>query len=405
MNGQGVQVKAIALRPDVRLFSIGDDVLAFSEEAQSVLALNRTAAFLIGKMQQGASPVELASALVAEKAVARDQAADWVDALCEDLRRQGMLAGMPPVRRDVPPAADDKAILQKNLPPLQAFDPQIEETYRLLGCTVRIRYGHRAQLRMVNSVIGHLRADGCGAASLTFDVTAEILSNGHLRSDVYVGGEPEGRANRLSSLAPIVKGALWVSAVNAHDFFFYIHAGVVRRDDACILLPAAAGSGKSSLTAALTFSGLGYYSDEVALIEEATFKVPAVPLSVCVKQTGWELMARYYPQLGSLPIHRRNDGKVVRYIPPPPSAAGHNAVPVSHIIFPCYRPGASTVLQPLASADAVGNLMGQCLALRHPLDHGNVRELVRWIGTIDCYRLEFSDLQTAVDLVKDITAH
>ena len=39
------------------------------------------------------------------------------------------------------------------------------------------------------------------------------------------------------------------------------------------LLPAAAGSGKSSLTAALVHSGLGYYSDEVALIEPGTFLV------------------------------------------------------------------------------------------------------------------------------------
>src|SRR5206468_2960021 len=162
------------------------------------------------------------------------------------------------------------------------------------------------------------------------------LDNGHLRSDVYCDQKPERRANRLSALAPVVKSALWVAAINHHDFLFYIHSGVVRRGDSCILLPAAAGSGKSSLTAALTPAGV----------------------------------------------------------------AAQDAVPVSHIVFPRYRAGTPTALVPLSRSEAVGILMGQCLALRRRLDHANVRELMRWIGAIDCYRLDFADLESAVDLVK-----
>ncbi len=117
-------------------------------------------------------------------------------------------------------------------------------------------------------------------------------------------------------LAPIVKSAFWQSAVNAHDFLFYIHAGVVGLGNTCLLMPAAAGSGKSSLTAALVHGGFLYYSDEVALIQRADFRVPPVPLAICVKSTGWDLMTKYFPALAELPTHLRGDGKLVRYIAP-----------------------------------------------------------------------------------------
>jgi hypothetical protein len=44
--------------------------------------------------------------------------------------------------------------------------------------------------------------------------------------------------------------------------------------------------------------------------------------------------------------------------------------------------------------------MDQCLASRLRLATGEVRELVRWIGGIECYALTFSSLDEAVALVR-----
>jgi hypothetical protein len=46
-------------------------------------------------------------------------------------------------------------------------------------------------------------------------------------------------------------------------------------------------------------------------------------------------------------------------------------------------------------------LMEQCIALRQRLDESNVKELLRWIGAIDCYDLAFSSLDEAVKLISD----
>jgi hypothetical protein len=230
-----------------------------------------------------------------------------------------------------------------------------------------------------------------------------MLDNGHLRSDVYRDGIPVGRAPRLSEMAPIVKAALWQSAINAHDFLFYIHAGVVGTGASCVLLPAAAGSGKSSLTAALVHRGFRYFSDEVALIEPTTFHVSPMPLAMCIKSTGWDLMARYYPGILSLPVHVRSDEKVLRYIPPPADSVEQVPMPVAHIIFPRYEEAASTRLERVKRSEALGRLMGECLALRQRLDQNNVRQLVRWIAGVECYELTFSSLETAAQLVAEAT--
>jgi len=240
---------------------------------------------------------------------------------------------------------------------------------------------------------------------VVIDLRAEMLEDGNLRSDIYRDGVPVQCAPQLSLLGPAVKGALWQTAVNAHDFLFYIHAGVVGAGAGCVLLPAAAGSGKSSLTGALAHAGFRYFSDEVALIERRTFRVPPMPLAMGIKQSGWDLMARYYPAIAEMPTHRRNDGKVLRYVPPPDGAAEKVAAPVSHIIFPRHQEDAPTELRPVMRAEALGRLMGECLALRQRLDRQNVGELVRWIAGIECYALNFSSLDAAVELVAQATAH
>jgi hypothetical protein len=168
-------------------------------------------------------------------------------------------------------------------------------------------------------------------------------------------------------------------------------------------LPAAAGSGKSSLTAALVHRGFRYFSDEVALIEPFTFHVSPMPLALCVKSTGWDLMARYYPEILSLPVHVRCDGKVLHYIPPPADAAEQIPMPVRHIIFPRYEQDAPTRLARVKRSEALGRLMGECLALRQRLDHENVRQLVGWIAGTECYELTFSSLETAAQLVMEAT--
>jgi len=398
------EIGATALCPDLAFFPLEDDLVVFSENSQKLVGLNKTAAFLARRMQQGASAGVLADMLVQELGVPASDAAGWVSATLEALRSHGLLNDDGAAPAPSGPSAMEQAIARmRAMVPAQmkAFEPEAEARYQLLGTHALVRCSHEAQLRRINAVIGHLRTDEIAEPTLTIDVQGVRWGDNQIRSNIYSNGKPEAQAERLSRLGPLVKSTLWITAVNAHDYLMNLHAGVVGQGGRCILLPAAAGSGKSSLTAALTYSGLGYYSDEVALIEPDTFQVPPVPLAVCIKSTGWDLMSRFYPMLSSLRTHIRDDDKIVRYVPPVLTLVQKEPASVSHIFFPRYARDEATRLTPLSRSDTVTRLLGQCLAVPRRLGAKDVRDIVSWIGSIDCYALTFSSLDEAVKLVRE----
>jgi hypothetical protein len=381
---------------------LGEDLVLFSEEAQCILGLNAPASLVLQELQKGTPQRDIQKKL-ATVAKTPGEADQWVSTILEALASHGMLTNSQPPSLQGLTIPDDRWSAERiaTMPPFTPFSPVAERRYRLLGTCALVRYAHKGQFRMVHAIIGHLATDAACEPTVTIDLSGHRQPDGFLRTDVYRNGEPVAYASRQSMIGPVVKSVLWQSAVNAHDFLFYIHAGVVGTADACVLLPAQPGSGKSSLTAALTHRGFRYYSDEVALIQRVDFRVPAVPLAICVKSTGWDLMAKYYPNIGDLPWHLRDDGKEVRYIPPP--KFGNRApAPVTHIVFPRYEEQAETVLEPISQLQALGRLMVECLALRQRLDREIVQQLIGWIENISCYELTFSSLDDAVEAVTEV---
>lgn len=381
----------VKLRPDLVLLPLGDDTILFSEEAQRLVGLNATASFVVQELKDGRSVDDIIAVLVTEGGVPRRDAESWVDATLEGLRSQGMLEGGEGAPTETNAVGSGPLASAK-----------LEKRYRLLNTVALIRYGMKEQMERVDTVIGHLATGDDAVPTTTFEIFGSRDVDGPISSGINKDGVPADVTTGLQRLGPIVKGLLWQEAVNNYDFLFYIHAGVVGLGDGCILLPAAAGSGKSTLTAALSHSGFRYYTDEVALIARETFLVPPVPLALCSKSTGWDVMARYYPEISTLHAHERGDGKIVRYLAPPADAATSPA-PVSHIIFPKYEKNSETAIELLPRVEAVRRLMGECLALRQRLDLANVEELVSWIAGIECYALTMSSLDEAVELVKQVT--
>jgi len=393
----------MTLRPDVELLALDGDWVLFSEQAQCLIRLNESAAFVVRQLQSGTPSGELARALIAAGIAPAGEAEQWAADTLQGLGSHGVLEGTPLPQ---PPTTvgyleESHRRIRAAMPPLAPFSTMVEQRYRLLGTCALVRFAFRSQKRLVDAAIGHLATDEACTPTLVIDIPG-VQEGLNTASNVYRDGSPYGYAPQHAHLAPLVKAALWESAVSAHDFLLYVHAGVVGTRDGCILLPARPGSGKSSLTAALVHRGFRYYSDEVALVEPATFRVPPVPLAICVKSTGWDLMARYYPHIEDLPPHRRSDDKLVRYIAPPTGAARWPSLPVSHIIFPRFDPNAANELVRIPRADALGRVMEECLALSRRLNRQNVAELIRWIEAVDCYALTFQSLDEAAELVTQL---
>lgn len=382
----------------VRLFIIDDQSVVYSHAAQKLYAFNTAATFIWCAFEIDRDPDAVVRELTEKTGIAATEARRRVDETLESWRALGLIGGdgvaKRPVRR-IPKSA--KRALAASLPAYAKRHFVAEERYALLGAVVRVRYTTRAQRSFVHPILGHL-----GGASGRPTSTVEVIVDGE-RHHICQDGFVERADLALDEIGPVVKWLVWEAAIGSHRYFLNIHAGVVGDGKRVILLPAAPGSGKSSLTAALSRSGLDYFSDEIALLEEPDLSVRPIPLAICVKSTGWNLMTQFLPRIPKLKAHRRGDGKIVRYVPPPPLRLGSRRdrpYPVRTIVFPKYVAGAETRLTPLARVDAFNRLMEECLVVPVPLTLRRIQLLVRWFQQIRCYELTMSSLDEAVALVR-----
>jgi Coenzyme PQQ synthesis protein D (PqqD) len=268
--------------------------------------------------------------------------------------------------------------------------------YRLLTTTFAIRFSSAAEEAKVHPALSHLEAEPGRV-----DAVLEVIGNraGHFLLD---GIAPFSFCRDLGGLAPRFKTWLLQTAVRRHSYLLEIHAGVVSNGERCLLLPAAPGSGKTTLTAALAGAGFHYFSDEIAMIEEPDFEVRPVPISLTVKSGALEVLASLFPQLRRSANHTREDFETVTYLNPPSASLSYDlnrTYPAGWIVFPKYSLHATTELRPIGKAEALARLMKEVLVVGTALDTRIVRSLVHWIQQVDCYELPNSSLSEAVQLL------
>ena len=171
-------------------------------------------------------------------------------------------------------------------------------------------------------------------------------------------------------------------------------------------MPGASGSGKSTLTLGLVLAGFDYFSDEIALLDEATLDIRPFPLGLGIKPGAVPVLARLCPEVAGLDVHRREDGRQVRYLVPPAQrrVSPDDARPARWLIFPRYEPDVRTELRPIAPSDALRRLLHECTSLPLLFDETRVERLIRWMRTMACFELPMSSLDEAVECVRHCCA-
>jgi len=177
------------------------------------------------------------------------------------------------------------------------------------------------------------------------------------------------------------------------------HAAVVARNRQALLLPAQSGSGKSTLAGALSASGWAYLSDELAVVATETLCVDPFALPIGLKDKSLDALAAFIPEVKNLPRHIRLDGIGIHY-QRPPSIELNAGLPIAAMVFPEYAAGASTeltALKPLASLEA----LSETGSSSRPLVAADITAMLK-LAALPSYRLAFSDLEQAVQLMNDL---
>jgi hypothetical protein len=380
-----------ALQPaDVRLFLLDGEGLLFREDRGEFYRLNGSATFAWCAREEGYSWDRIAREQAATRDIPVDDATRELSDLAAHWLGQGLLRQPGETPNPVPGA-------RRRGP---CFDPGFFEfvthTYELLGVSMNVRYGDRELEGLVHPVLAHLRTAPASAPAHSFTV-ARILGYVYLFRDdtlVHHGENP-------AELAPPLKFQLLDRAIERQNVMLQIHAGAVQCHGCLVLLPGQPGDGKTTLTLRLVAAGGTYFSDEVVLLERGGNRIRPVPISPCIKSAGVTVLEPHLPGLAELPVHDREDGFKVRYLPPLPDSMpspGHSAE-ARLLVFRRYVAGSPQVLRRLAPLEAFGRLMDHCVAIPRPLVLADAQSLVAMVRRLDCYELTGSDLEQDADVV------
>jgi hypothetical protein len=179
-----------------------------------------------------------------------------------------------------------------------------------------------------------------------------------------------------------------------------MHAGGVECEGRGLVFPAAMEAGKTTLVAGLVRAGFGYLTDEAVAVDETTLCIRPYPKPLSIERESWFLFPELEPS-ADLP----NDAYKNEQWQVPPSAIRPDAVgepcPIDVVVFPRYRAGAETTLEPLRRAEALIELAENTFAFdtnaRQRLDA--LAEVVR---PAECLRLQMGSLGEAVELVSQL---
>jgi HprK-related kinase A len=210
----------------------------------------------------------------------------------------------------------------------------------------------------------------------------------------------------IAHALPVLEwGANLVTALRCYCFLMF-HAAVLERGGRALVLPASPGDGKTTLSAGLSHRGWRLFSDEFGLVRPGTTAMIPMPRPMALKNESIEIIKRFAPDayLGpSVPGTRK--GTVAHVKPPSASVAQqHESARVSVVVFPRWVAGEKFSLEEIPRAEGFMRLAANAFnyEVHGEAGFGTVRDI---ISGSRCYRLVYSDLDTASQRLTEMIVH
>jgi hypothetical protein len=217
---------------------------------------------------------------------------------------------------------------------------------------------------------------------------------------LYALDRGDQRVSESHDPEPVIRQLMWQisgDTVELADGYLLVHAGAVvtPRGDGVVIL-GEAGSGKSTVVAALVQEGFGYLSDEAAAIELDTGLLHPWPRPLGFKH-GSRSMARF----AGLFEDESQDPASETHVPVDRIRSGAVAgpSPVGYVIDHRYEPGARLRIEPLSRATAVVRMGSAAPRLRREGDRG-LAVLAGLMQAASAYSLVSGELGDSVRAIR-----
>jgi HprK-related kinase A len=188
----------------------------------------------------------------------------------------------------------------------------------------------------------------------------------------------------------------WCISSHAHQFLI-VHAAVVERGGAAVILPAPPGSGKSTLCAGLLHSGWRLLSDELTLIDMHDGRVWPLCRPVSLKNESIAVIGSFAPEAGfSLVTHDTTKGDVVHMkVPTVQLQRQHEPARARWIVYPRFAKGTVAAMTTRPRAAALVDLARNAFNFGIQGEAGFDR-LCSVVQGCACFDFSYGDLSQAV---------
>jgi hypothetical protein len=359
------------------LVRLGEESVLFSEKSGNLYGLDRIATGIALRLGSGEAPEVL------KREFGSPGLASTMDALSD------LIAGREFAAQEY----------RTELPcPLEApAAPADLPRYRLLDVSFTVQAPESIS-GLVAPVLERLRSGGNAAIALRIEMEPEgpgwrLLFNNALQGEVL----PE------EEVLPILYARLCRFAYQTRPYLLALHGAVLEKDGRTLILAGSSGSGKSTLAAVLAARGYAVVSDEPAVIDSEGSVLP-MPLGLGLKQGSWAAVAPDYPALAGLPVHRRFDGLLLRYL------AGDSVrlhpldkrLRPTHIVFPKYDSAVQSRLEELSPVQTMAAIVEQGYQVTG-LDAEKAAAILSLICGMERFAMTYSSTPGAIDLIRQIT--
>lgn len=236
-----------------------------------------------------------------------------------------------------------------------------------------------------------------------FDLTSELKRVGGMRRlfrpqvEMLCDGARELEPFPLDTPLPLLEWGTNYALAMRMFCYLLLHAGVVERGGRAIVMPAMPGSGKSTLTAALTTRGFRLLSDEFGVVRLADARLLAMLRPLALKNESIDVIARFAPDAVIGPRFPKTHKGTVAHLAPQAAHWDARHVPAAPalVVFPRFDQAASVDLQPVARARAFARLAVNSFNY-HATGPDGFEALVRVVQQSTCWQLRYGDLEGAV---------
>lgn len=204
------------------------------------------------------------------------------------------------------------------------------------------------------------------------------------------------------SFAMLEWGMNWCITTQAHQFLIF-HAGTIEKNGKVIIMPAEQGSGKSTLTAAMVYSGWRLFSDELALISVDDELVYPCTRPINLKNDAIGVINNFVENAVFSTIAKDTHKGTVALLKPPKASVVRmfEPAPLHCIVFPKYIANCEAKLTPINKIDTFKQLIEHSFNY-HILGEQGFHLISNLLNNVTCYQFEYSDFEQAKNLLSGL---